>query len=256
VRSSTSNVRIVSERAAASRGLEVAERVAALDWLRMEEALDARGFATTGRLLAARECAALAASYGEPEGFRSRVIMDRHGYGRGEYRYFAYPLPTLVSELRSTLYAQLAPIANRWMSALARATRYPATHAAYLERCHTHGQTKPTPLLLRYGPGDYNCLHQDLYGAEAFPLQATFLLADPARDFAGGELVLMTSRPRRQSRVDVVPLAYGEGVIFAVRDRPEPGPRGPRRVAVRHGVSMLHDGSRHTLGSSFTTPYE
>jgi len=244
-------VRIVSERAATSRGLEIAERIAALDWQTIEEALDARGFATTGRLLGARECAALAASYGEPEGFRSRVIMDRHGYGRGEYRYFAYPLPTLVAELRRTLYARLAPVANRWMGLLARTTRYPAGHAAYLERCHAQGQTKPTPLLLRYGAGDYNCLHQDLYGEEVFPLQATFLLADPARDFAGGELVLTTSRPRRQSRVDVVPLAYGEGVIFAVRDRPEPGPRGPRRVAVRHGVSMLHSGSRHTLGVIF-----
>ena len=239
------------ERAIRQHQHEIGARIRALDWPGMEQALDVRGFAATGPLLDPAECAALVASYAAPTGFRSRVVMDRHGYGRGEYRYFAYPLPTLVEELRRALYPVLAPIANRWMSALGRTVRYPATHAAYLERCHALGQVKPTPLLLSYGPGDFNCLHQDLYGDEAFPLQATFLLAEPGRDFLGGEFVLTTSRPRRQSRVDVVPLRYGEGVIFAVRDRPEPGVRGPRRVTVRHGVSALHRGARHTLGIIF-----
>ncbi len=241
----------MTERAVRRNLPDVGERVGTLDWSRIEEALDARGFATTGPLLNTAECAALVASYSAPTGFRSRVVMDRHGYGRGEYRYFAYPLPILVEALRRTLYPALAPIADRWMSALRRAVRYPATHAEYLERCHARGQNRPTPLLLSYGPGDFNCLHQDLYGEESFPLQATFLLARPGQDFLGGELVLTTSRPRRQSRVDVVPLGYGEGVIFAVRDRPEPGARGYRRVSVRHGVSALHRGTRHTLGIIF-----
>jgi hypothetical protein len=244
-------VRIVPESAVRQHQHSVGERVRSLDWADMEHALEARGFATTGPLLDPAACAALVASYSAPTGFRSRIVMDRHGYGRGEYRYFAYPLPTIVEELRRALYPALAPIANRWMSALGREIRYPATHAAYLERCRAQGQDKPTPLLLSYGPGDFNCLHQDLYGKETFPLQATFLLAEPGRDFLGGELVLTTSRPRRQSRVDVVPLGYGEGVIFPVRGRPEPGARGYRRVTVRHGVSALHRGARHTLGIIF-----
>ena len=227
------------------------ERVRALDWAEIERALETRAFATTGPLLGAAECAALAACYDADAGFRSRVVMARHRYGRGEYRYFDYPLPPLVAALRDALYAALAPIANRWMSALGRSTHYPAAHRAYLGRCHALGQTKPTPLLLRYGPGDYNCLHQDLYGDELFPLQTTFLLADPARDFRGGELCLTTSRPRRQSRVDVVPLRLGEGAIFPVRDKPEAGARGYRRVTIRHGVSIVHSGSRTTLGIIF-----
>ena len=228
--------------------VDVGVRVRALAWPAIEASLDASGYATTGRLLRAEECAALVASYEQPTGFRSRVAMERHGYGRGEYRYFDYPLPSIVAELRDALYTALAPVANRWMQALGRATRYPATHRAYIEQCRGRGQTKPTPLLLRYGAGDYNCLHQDLYGEEIFPLQATFLLADPERDFRGGELCLTTSRPRRQSRVDVLSLRLGEGAIFAVRDRPEAGPRGWRKVAMRHGVSVLHSGSRTTLG--------
>ena len=230
---------------------DVDARVRALEWPAIEASLDARGYATTGPLLGAEECAALVASYAQPAGFRSRVVMERHGYGRGEYRYFDYPLPPVVAGLRDALYTALAPVANRWMQSLGRGTRYPATHHAYLEQCHARGQTKPTPLLLRYGAGDYNCLHQDLYGEEIFPLQATFLLADPERDFRGGELCLTTSRPRRQSRVDVVPLRFGEGAIFAVRDRPEAGPRGWRKVAMRHGVSLVHAGSRTTLGIIF-----
>jgi hypothetical protein len=241
----------VTEHAIRQHRHELGERIRALDWSGMEQALDARGYATTGPLLEPAACAALVASYSAPTGFRSRVVMDRHGYGRGEYRYFARPLPTVVEELRRMLYLALVPIANRWMSELGHAVRYPATHAEYLERCHALGQNKPTPLLLSYGAGDFNCLHQDLYGEESFPLQATFLLAEPGRDFLGGEFVLTTSRPRRQSRADVVPLGYGEGVIFAVRDRPEPGVRGYRRVTVRHGVSRLHRGARHTLGILF-----
>jgi hypothetical protein len=227
---------------------DIDARIRAVDWSAVAASLDDRGHATTGALLRAEECAALVAMYAQPAGFRSRVVMARHGYGRGEYRYFDYPLPPLVAALRDALYGALAPVANRWMEALGRATRYPATHRAYLEQCHARGQTKPTPLLLRYGPGDYNCLHQDLYGDEVFPLQTTFLLADPRRDFRGGELCLTTSRPRRQSRVDVVPLRLGEGAIFAVRDRPEAGPRGWRKVTMRHGVSLVRSGSRTTLG--------
>ena len=230
---------------------EAGKRVRALDWAAIETSLATRGYATTGRVLGAEECAALVASYADDARFRSRVVMERHGYGRGEYKYFAYPLPAVVAGVREALYAKLAPVANRWMSALGRPTCYPAAHRAYLEQCHARGQTKPTPLLLRYGAGDYNCLHQDLYGDELFPLQATFLLVEPDRDFRGGELCLTTSRPRRQSRVDVVPLLRGEGAIFAVRDRPEQGARGYHKVTMRHGVSVLHSGARTTLGIIF-----
>jgi uncharacterized protein len=229
----------------------LAPQLSALRWETIAAALDAQGYATTGPLLDAHDCAALSAAYDDEQRFRSRVVMQRHGYGRGEYRYYTYPLPALVATLRSALYAPLAPIANRWMEALGRDRRYPATHAEFLRRCHARGQTRPTPLLLRYGTGDYNCLHQDLYGEEMFPLQATFLLAAPGRDYSGGEFVLSMSRPRRQSQVSVVPLGLGEGVIFAVRDRPERGVRGWRRVTQRHGVSALHSGRRHALGIIF-----
>jgi hypothetical protein len=234
-----------------SEAADIDTRVRALAWPRIEAALAADGFATTGPLLEAAQCAALAASYDDDAGFRSRVVMARHGYGRGEYRYFAYPLPALVGALRAAFYPPLAAIANRWMSALERGLRYPAAHDAFLARCRGRGQSRPTPLLLRYATGDYNCLHQDLYGEIVFPLQLTVLLSDPRRDFDGGEFVLATSRPRRQSRVDVVPLAQGEAVVFAVRERPEPGPRGPRRVTLRHGVSRLLAGTRHALGIPF-----
>jgi hypothetical protein len=213
------------------------ERVAALDWGRIATKLDMDGCAVTDALLTADECAALAASYAADEPFRSRVIMARHGFGRGEYKYFAAPLPPLIAGLRAALYAPLARIANRWSEAMRVAERYPAEHAAYLARCHKAGQEKPTPLLLRYGPGDYNCLHQDLYGEHIFPLQVAFLLSRPQIDFTGGEFVLVEQRPRMQSRAEVVPLAQGQGVIFPVHHRPVEGTRGTYRVNMRHGVS-------------------
>jgi uncharacterized protein len=239
------------ERASASAPRTLAGRIAALDWTSMASALDAYGCVTTGALLSAEECTALAQTYGADAPFRSRVIMARHGFGRGEYKYFAYPLPEVVTALRVALYPPLADIANRWNEALGIALRYPRDHAAYLARCHRAGQAKPTPLLLQYGPGDYNCLHQDLYGEHVFPLQATFLLSRPGKDFSGGEFVLTEQRPRMQSRAEVVPLAQGEGVIFPVHHRPVQGTRGVYRVNMRHGVSRLRTGHRHTLGIIF-----
>jgi hypothetical protein len=218
-----------------------------MDWTGVAEALDARGWAVLPSLLDAPSCEALAAGY-DGEGFRSRVVMQRHGFGQGEYRYFAYPLPPAVAGLRTALYAGLAPVANAWHARLGLAARFPPTHGDYLARCHAAGQAKPTPLLLRYGRGDYNCLHQDLYGEFVFPLQATVLLSRPGADFAGGEFVLTEQRPRMQSRVEVVPLAQGDAVVFAVNLRPQRGTRGDYRVAMRHGVSRVRAGRRHTLG--------
>ena len=238
-------------RPGASGPASLAERVAALDWAEMTAQLDAYGCATTGGLLTAEECAALADMYGSDAAFRSRIVMGRHGFGRGEYKYFTYPLPEIVAALREALYPPLAGIANRWNEALGAELRYPRDHAAYLARCHAAGQTKPTPLLLHYGAGDYNCLHQDLYGEHVFPLQATFLLARPRDDFTGGEFLLTEQRPRMQSRAEVVPLAQGEGVIFPVHHRPGAGTRGIYRVNMRHGVSRLRSGRRHTLGIIF-----
>ena len=202
-------------------------------------------------LLDAGECATLAGHYGDDGRFRSRIVMARHGFGRGEYKYFAYPLPDIVAALRSALYPPLAEIANRWNDALRIDVRYPAEHAEFLHRCHAAGQTKPTPLLLQYGEGDYNCLHQDLYGEHVFPLQVAILLSDSARDFTGGEFVLTEQRPRMQSRAEVVPLRQGDGVIFPVHHRPVQGTRGTYRVNMRHGVSRLRSGHRHTLGIIF-----
>lgn len=227
---------------------EIDDRVEALDWARIAKELDAEGAATTGPLLSASECAALTALYDEEGLFRSKVIMARHGYGSGEYQYFRNPLPPLVAGLRGALYGGLAPIANRWNATMGLAPRFPPSHAEFLERCHAAGQARPTPLLLRYVAGDYNCLHQDLYGEHVFPLQAAFLLSDPARDFRGGEFVLTEQRPRMQSRASVVPLRQGEAVIFAVHNRPVQGSRGIYRVNMRHGVSRLREGRRHTLG--------
>jgi uncharacterized protein len=226
-------------------------RIAALDWPAITAELDVHGSALLAGLLSPTECAALAAAYADETLFRSRIVMARHGFGRGEYKYFAYPLPALVAELRAALYPRLAGLANRWNEAMGREVRYPAEHAAYLERCHRAGQTKPTPLLLQYGAGDYNCLHQDLYGEHVFPMQATFLLSSPGRDFTGGEFVLTEQRPRMQSRAEVVALNQGDGVIFAVHDRPVQGSRGFYRVKMRHGVSRLKSGHRHTLGVIF-----
>ena len=223
----------------------------AADWDRVAADLDARGCAVVGPLLGADACATVAGLYAHDAPFRSRVIMARHGFGRGEYKYFAYPLPEIIAELRTALYPPLAAIANRWNDAMGIATRYPAEHDAYLARCHAAGQTRPTPLLLQYGEGDYNCLHQDLYGEHVFPLQATVLLSRPGADFTGGEFVLTEQRPRMQSRAEVVPLAQGEAVIFPVHHRPVQGTRGVYRVNMRHGVSRLRGGRRHTLGIIF-----
>lgn len=229
----------------------IAGRVSALDWERLSRNLDAFGCAATGPLLTAADCESLVALYDEDALFRSRVVMARHGFGRGEYKYFAYPLPDAVAQLREALYPHLAIIANRWNAAMNLRVRFPATHREFLDRCHRAGQPKPTPLLLRYGEGDYNCLHQDLYGEHVFPLQLTILLSLPRRDFTGGEFVLTEQRPRRQSRAEVVPLQQGEGVIFAVHQRPVQGTRGTYRVNLRHGVSRLCSGQRHTLGIIF-----
>ena len=229
----------------------LAARVAALDWPAITAALDAHGCATTGPLLTTQECAALAATYDKDPLFRSRIVMARHGFGRGEYKYFAYPLPDDVAALRSAFYPRLATIANRWNGQMGVATRYPDEHAAFLARCHEAGQTRPTPLLLQYGAGDYNCLHQDLYGEHVFPLQVAVLLSRPGHDFTGGEFVLTEQRPRMQSRAEVVPLIQGEAVIFPVHHRPMQGTRGIYRVTMRHGVSRLRTGRRHTLGLIF-----
>jgi len=228
-----------------------ADRVAALDWPGIADALEQRGCATTGPLLTEAECAGLIAGYDDAERFRSRVVMARHGYGRGEYKYYAYPLPVLIDGLRGALYPALADIANRWAAALGVTAPHPADHAEFLARCHAAGQSRPTPLLLRYGPGDYNCLHQDLYGDLHFPLQAAILLSRPGDDFTGGEFVLTEQRPRMQSRAEVVTLRQGEAVVFATNQRPVAGTRGTYRVAMRHGVSRLHTGHRHTLGIIF-----
>ncbi len=213
--------------------------------------LDARGWAILPRLLAPETCATLAANYDDEVQFRSRIVMARHGFGRGEYRYYRYPLPDPVAGLRERLYAPLVPIANRWHERLGIATRFPDCHAEFLARCHGAGQPRPTPLLLRYGPGDYNCLHQDLYGEHVFPLQVAVLLSRPGEDFTGGEFALTEQRPRMQSRVEVVTLAQGDAVVFAVNHRPVAGSRGDYRVAMRHGVSTLRSGQRHTLGIIF-----
>jgi hypothetical protein len=230
---------------------EIESRIAALDWPAIEAALAERGCATTGRLFNAEECAALTAMYDEDARFRSRVVMQRHGFGQGEYRYFAYPLPVVLAAWRSGLYERLAPLANGWAAAMGLAADYPLRHADYLARCHAAGQQRPTPLLLRYGEGDYNCLHQDLYGDLQFPLQLTVLLSRPGEDFSGGEFVLTEQRPRMQSRAEVVSLTQGEAVIFAVNQRPVAGTRGSYRVTMRHGVSRVRSGRRHTLGLIF-----
>jgi hypothetical protein len=226
-------------------------QVAAFDWPRIEAELAARGCAAVGPVFTPGECAALVSMYDEEERFRSRVVMQRHGFGQGEYRYFAYPLPKKLAAWRSALYERLAPLANAWASAMGLPPDYPPEHAAYLARCHAAGQLRPTPLLLRYGEGDYNCLHQDLYGELQFPLQLTVLLNVPGQDFTGGEFVLTEQRPRMQSRAEVVSLAQGEAVIFAVNQRPVTGTRGSYRVTMRHGVSRLRSGRRHTLGLIF-----
>jgi len=228
-----------------------ADRVARIDWEAAAAELDQYGAAVLPALLAPEECRAIAALYPEEAPFRSRVVMARHGFGRGEYKYFAYPLPEPIAGLRTALYPRLAPVANGWNARMGIETRYPERHEAFLQACHQAGQTKPTPLLLQYDPGDFNCLHQDLYGDLAFPLQVAILLSEPGRDFTGGEFVLTEQRPRMQSRPEVVPLRQGDGVAFAVHHRPVAGSRGDYRVNLRHGVSRLRSGRRHTLGIIF-----
>ncbi len=230
--------------------MDVTERIAALDWKRIRADLDAQGWAVA-KLLTLAECAELAALYGDDGRFRKQVIMQRHGYGRGDYKYFSYPLPDAVAALREALYPPLAGSANDWAAALRIETRFPADHAAFLRRCHEAGQERPTPLLLRYGAGDFNHLHQDLYGEHVFPLQAAFLLSRPGEDFTGGEFVLTEQKPRMQSRVDVVPLEQGEAVFFAVNQRPARGSKGYFRAVMRHGVSRLRSGHRYTMGVIF-----
>ncbi len=229
----------------------LAARIAALDWAAIGESLDARGYATLPALLTAEACRGLAAMYEEGARFRSRVVMERHAFGQGEYKYFAYPLPPLVAALRERLYPRLAPIANRWSGLLGEEARFPSTRKGYLRGCHAAGQTRPTPLLLKYETGGFNCLHQDLYGALAFPLQITFLLSAPGRDFSSGEFLLLEQRPRAQSKGEVVPLGQGEAVVFAVNHRPVESKRGFYRARLRHGVSRLHTGRRFTLGIIF-----
>jgi hypothetical protein len=221
-----------------------------IDWMVVGRDLDAHGCALVPSLLDPAACEAIASGY-DGDGFRSTVVMARHGFGRGEYRYFACPLPQPVAGLRAALYPPLAEIANRWNAALGEAVRFPADHEAFLARCHAAGQVRPTPLLLRYGPGDYNCLHQDIYGEHVFPLQVAVLLSEPGRDFEGGEFVLTEQRPRMQSRAEVVPLRQGDAVIFPVHHRPVASGRGVYRVNLRHGVSRLRSGRRHTLGIIF-----
>jgi len=227
------------------------ERIDVIDWERVIDDLDIRGSATITNLLGPDECKLLTALYPSRDAFRSRVVMERHGYGRGEYKYFNYPLPEIVAGLRTAIYPRLVPIANRWNQAMNIAVRYPEKHAAFIKRCHTAGQCRPTPLLLQYGVDDYNCLHQDLYGEHVFPLQLTVLLSEPERDFTGGEFVITEQRPRMQSRPEVVPLRQGDAVVFAVHQRPVQGTRGAYRVNLRHGVSRVRSGQRCTLGIIF-----
>lgn len=230
---------------------DIAARVDAIDWTQATTNLDAQGCAVLKGMLSPEECGDLARLYPDDKNFRSRVVMGRHGFGRGEYKYFSYPLPDPIAGLRPALYAKLCGVANRWNEAMGIDIRYPQNHDAFLKRCHEAGQVRPTPLLLQYGAGDYNCLHQDLYGEHVFPLQVAILLSEPGRDFTGGEFVLTEQRPRMQSRPEVVPLTQGDAVAFAVHHRPVQGTRGFYRVNLRHGVSRLRSGHRHTVGVIF-----
>ncbi|BBK31938.1 hypothetical protein EDC65_0738 [Stella humosa] len=230
---------------------ELEARIAAMDWTAAAAALDRDGHAVLPRLLSPEGCREAAAMFAEEARFRRRIVMERHGYGQGVYQYFAAPLPDTVAALREALYRPLAAVANGWAERLGRAVRFPDTHAAYIARCHAAGQTRPTPLMLRYGPGDYNCLHQDLYGEEVFPIQAVVLLSRPGTDFTGGEFALVEQRPRRQSKVEILPLAEGDAALFAVRDRPARGARGWYTAQMRHGVSPVRSGERTTLGIIF-----
>ena len=227
------------------------ERVDGFDWQRIGRDLNQQGNAMLEQLLSPEECRAIARLYPNDDVFRSRVVMERRGFGRGEYKYFSYPLPDLLSELRTAVYSRLVPVANHWNEAMGIDVRYPEKHPDFVERCHSAGQMRPTPLLLQYGVDDYNCLHQDLYGEHVFPLQLAILLSAPGADFTGGEFIVTEQRPRRQSRPMVVPLRQGDGVVFAVHNRPVQGTRGAYRVNLRHGVSRIRSGHRHTVGIIF-----
>ena len=235
----------------ARRTSNITARVETLDWDQVTTDLDAQGCAVLKGLISPEQCAAITALYPDDSNFRSRIVMGRHGFGRGEYKYFSYPLPGLIAQLRPALYARLSGVANRWNETMGIEIRYPDRHEAFLKRCHQAGQVRPTPLLLQYGASDYNCLHQDLYGEHVFPLQVAILLSEPGRDFTGGEFVLTEQRPRMQSRPEVVPLAQGDAAVFAVHHRPVQGTRGFYRVNLRHGVSRIRSGQRHTVGVIF-----
>jgi len=239
----------LTERPVSSRAIDT--RVEAVDWASASTHLDGYGWAMLRQLLTADECETIAGVDEDDRRFRSHVVMARHGFGRGEYKYFTYPLPGIVADLRRTIYPHLAPIANRWNESMRIHVRYPDTHAEFIARCHEAGQRRPTPLLLQYATGDYNALHQDLYGEHVFPLQLTILLSEPEQDFTGGEFVLIEQRPRMQSRAEVVPLRRGDAVVFAVHHRPVHGTRGTYRVNLRHAVSRLRSGHRHTVGVIF-----
>jgi hypothetical protein len=242
---------LVANKIAVAADFDLTDRIAAIDWQHISDELGAQGCAIIPGLLPAKQSSSLAEQYADKDLFRSRVVMGRHGFGRGEYQYFKYPLPELIGALRASLYPHLAPIANRWNELLRDEVRFPSEHAEFIERCHAAGQVRPTPLLLQYQADDYNCLHQDLYGEHVFPLQVAVLLSQPGKDFTGGEFVLTEQRPRMQSRAEVVPLEQGDAVIFAVHHRPVQGTRGIYRVNMRHGVSRLRSGRRHTLGVIF-----
>ncbi|MET3457146.1 2OG-Fe(II) oxygenase [Pseudomonas kilonensis] len=227
------------------------QHLANLDWPALEQSLDQDGCAIIRNLLPPAQCRLLGDLYADSGLFRSRVVMARHGFGRGEYQYFRYPLPDLIQQLRQALYPMLVPLANRWNECMDLEARYPLEHVEFIQRCHAAGQSRPTPLLLQYGPQDYNCLHQDLYGEQVFPLQVAILLSEPGQDFTGGEFVLTEQRPRMQSRPQVIDLKQGDAVVFAVHQRPVKGVRGYYRVNMRHGVSRVHGGRRHTLGIIF-----
>jgi uncharacterized protein len=231
--------------------LSIAQRIDSLHWDPIQLELDAHGAAVIGPVLSPVQCKTLIQAYDEEKLYRSRVVMASHGFGRGEYQYFAYPLPSIIVELRESLYPHLAEIANRWNEGIGLDIRYPPRHEAFQSRCHEAGQSKPTPLILKYGPGDYNCLHQDIYGERIFPLQIAFLLSKPGEDFTGGEFALTEQRPRMQSRVEAVPIEQGMGVIFPVHQRPMKGAHGTYRVNMRHGVSRVRSGLRFTLGVIF-----
>ena len=241
----------VSSESTQTNAVDIETRVGAYDWTKVAEHLDAHGWASFPKLLTKSEAAAIAGLYDDAGRFRSHIIMAKHGYGRGEYKYFSYPLPEMIADLRTALYPRLAPIANRWNESMGLDVRYPNRHAEFVQRCHDAGQTRPTPLLLQYGEGDFNALHQDVYGEHVFPLQAMVLLSEPDKDFTGGEFVLTEQRPRMQSRAEVVPVRQGDGLVWAVRHRPVQGTRGTYRVNMRHGVSRLRSGHRHTMGVIF-----